>query len=131
MKKIIRSDAAPKAIGAYSQGVIHGDTIFLSGQIPLTLNGEVLSDAPIEEQTKLVLNNIGALLRSVGSSYSDVIKTTIFLTDMNDFSKVNEIYAEYFNADPPARSCVAVAALPRNVKIEIECIAVISCQNKN
>lgn len=127
MKKIIKTDVAPKAIGPYSQGVMCDDLLFLSGQIAITSNGEVFTDKTIEEQTKLVLDNIGALLRSGGYSYSDVVKTTIFLIDMNDFNKVNEIYATYFKDNPPARSTVAVAALPKNAKIEIECIAVKSC----
>lgn len=123
MKKVIKTDVAPKAIGPYSQGIICGGMIFLSGQIALTSNGEILTDKPIEEQTKLILDNIGALLRSIDCSYENIVKTTIFLTDMNDFNKVNEIYASYFEENPPARSCVEVANLPKNAKIEIECIA--------
>ena len=124
MKNIIKTDIAPKAIGPYSQGVISNGFIFLSGQIAITANGEVLTDRSIAEQTELVLENIGALLRVSGCSYENVVKTTIFLTDMNDFTTVNEIYGTYFKDDPPARSTIAVAALPRGVKIEIECIAV-------
>ena len=124
MKNIIKTDIAPKAIGPYSQGVISNGFIFLSGQIAITANGEVLTDRSVGEQTELILENIGALLRISGCSYENVVKTTIFLTDMNDFTTVNEIYAKYFKEDPPARSTVAVAALPRGAKIEIECIAV-------
>jgi len=124
MKNIIKTDIAPKAIGPYSQGVISNGFIFLSGQIAITANGEVLTDRSVAEQTELVLENIGALLRISCCSYEKVVKTTIFLTDMNDFTTVNEIYGTYFKDDPPARSTVAVAALPRGAKVEIECIAV-------
>jgi len=124
MKNIIKTDIAPKAIGPYSQGVISNGFIFLSGQIAITANGEVLTDRNVAAQTELILENIGALLRISGCSYENVVKTTIFLTDMNDFTTVNEIYGTYFKDDPPARSTIAVVALPRGAKIEIECIAV-------
>ena len=123
MKKVLQTNKAPQAIGPYSQGVIRHGFVFLSGQIALTPDGESHTDKDIREQTKLILDNIGHLLQAAGSSYGDVIKTTVFLTDMNDFSAVNEIYGAYFKLDPPARSCIAVSALPKGAAVEIECIA--------
>ena len=126
MKKIISTSDAPAAIGPYSQAIRSGNFIFCSGQIPLDpKSGEMVSD-DIRAQTRQVLDNISGLLKSEGLSLGDVLKTTIFLTDLGNFQIVNEIYGSYFNNQPPARSTVQVSALPKGAKIEIE---VIACAN--
>ncbi len=123
MKTIIKTEAAPAAVGAYSQGISTGDLYFFSGQIPLCADGSSKCEADIITQTEQVLFNIGELLKSVGLSYKNIVKTTIFLTDINNFAAVNEVYSKYFSENPPARSCVAVSALPKGAAVEIECIA--------
>ena len=121
--KIILTQAAPAPIGPYSQAVLSGDFLFCSGQIAIDpKNGEVLKGS-VAEQTELVMKNISALLTEAKLNFSDVVKTTIYLTNMNDFAQVNEVYAKYFKANPPARSTSAVAALPKAVNVEIEVIA--------
>lgn len=122
MKKVISTNKAPGAIGPYSQGVQVGDMFFFSGQIPLhPETGEMAKG--IEAQTKQALENVKALLESQGLCFENVIKTTVFLDSMDDFSKVNEIYATYFVAPFPARSAVEVAKLPRGALLEVEVIA--------
>lgn len=122
MKKVIATDNAPKAIGPYSQAVQVGNLVFFSGQIGLDpKTGEMVGET-VEQQAVQVLKNIEALLNSVGANFSHIVKSTIFLTTMNDFAKVNEIYAQRFPKDPPARSTVAVAGLPKGGKVEIEVI---------
>ena len=123
MQKVHTSNA-PEAIGPYSQAVKFGNMVFTSGQIALTPNGEFL-DADISVQTKQVCENLKEVLKAAGSDISNVIKTTIFLADMNDFGAVNEVYGKYFS-HKPARSTVAVKELPKGAKVEIETIAVIS-----
>ena len=118
----ISTDKAPTAIGPYSQAVEIDGLIFTSGQIALTPAGEFL-DMDIESQTKQVLQNLSEVLSEAGSSLQDVIKTTIFLANMDDFAKVNEIYASFFGSHKPARSTVAVKTLPKNALIEIDAIA--------
>jgi 2-iminobutanoate/2-iminopropanoate deaminase len=126
MKKIISTSDAPAAIGPYSQAIRSGNFIFCSGQIPLEpKSGQVVSD-DIGDQTRRVLDNIRGLLKSEGLSLADVVKTTIFLTDLGNFQTVNEIYGSFFNNQPPARSTVQVSALPKGAKVEIE---VIACAN--
>jgi 2-iminobutanoate/2-iminopropanoate deaminase len=123
-KSIISTKEAPAAIGPYSQATKLGDLVFCSGQIPLDpANGNVV-EGGITEQTHRVLQNLKALLAASGSSLDKVMKTTVFLKDMNDFAAMNAVYATYFTANPPARSTVQVARLPRDVAVEIECIAV-------
>lgn len=123
MKKIISTDKAPAAIGPYSQAVEVNGMIFTSGVIPIDpATGELVSGG-IEVQAEQAIGNLAALLKEAGSSTSQVVKTTVFIKDMNDFAKVNEIYAKYFTSDFPARSCVEVARLPKDVLIEIEAIA--------
>ena len=124
MKKIIATSEAPAAIGPYSQAVRAGSTIFCSGQIPLDPKTGQIVAGDISAQTKRVLENIAALLRAEGLSFQDVVKATIFLTDLGDFQIVNEIYGSCFTGQPPARSTVQVAALPKGASIEIEVIAV-------
>jgi 2-iminobutanoate/2-iminopropanoate deaminase len=122
-KEIISTDRAPKAIGPYSQGVKAGSFIFFSGQIPLDpVNGEMVGST-VAEQTEQVLLNITAMLDATGLTVSDVVKTTIFLTNLADFGVVNEIYGRYFAENPPARSTVEVKGLPRGALVEIEVIA--------
>src|SRR5216110_2515530 len=126
MKKIIATSEAPAAIGPYSQAIRSDNLIFCSGQIPLDpKSGEMVSD-DISAQTRRVLDNISGLLKSEGLSLGDVLKTTIFLTDLGNFQIVNEIYGSYFNNQPPARSTVQVSALPKGAKVEME---VIACAN--
>ncbi len=121
--KIILTEAAPAPIGPYSQAVQSGDFLFCSGQIAIDpKTGEVLKGS-VAEQAELVMKNIDALLKAAHLSFSDIVKTTIFLTSMNDFAQVNEVYAKYFKVNPPARSTIAVQALPKGVNVEIEVIA--------
>jgi len=121
-KKAVSSDKAPKAIGPYSQGIEAGDFIFLSGQIPLDpATGDMVSGG-IEAQTRRVLDNLKAIVESQGLDMDSVVKTTIFLADMGDFAKVNEVYGSYFGVVPPARSTIQVGALPKNARIEIEAV---------
>lgn len=123
MKKIIHTDFAPKAVGPYSQAVRMGDFLFCSGQISIDPKTQEVFTGDIQKQTEMVLNNIEAILKSSGLNFSHIIKTTIFLTSMSDFTSVNEIYAKRFESEPPARSTVAVAGLPKGVNVEIEVIA--------
>ena len=124
MKKIISTSEAPAAIGPYSQGVRVGSTIYYSGQIPLDpKTGQVVSGG-IDVQARRVMENIGGLLKAEGLGFENIVKTTIFLADIGDFQTVNEIYGGYFKQAPPARSTVQAGALPKNVGIEIEVIAV-------
>lgn len=122
--KIISTQNAPQAIGPYSQAIIANGMIYTSGQIGLLPNGDIAGNG-IASQTNQVLHNLKAVLEAGGSSMENVIKTTIFLADMDDFVAVNEIYAEHFGSHKPARSTVAAKTLPRNALVEIECIAVI------
>lgn len=122
-KQVLKSDRAPKAIGPYSQAIRAGGFIFVSGQVPADpVSGEVVSD-DVAVQTERVLNNIKNILSDSGATLADVVKTTIFLTDMNDFQTVNKVYSKFFPQDPPARSTVQVVRLPRDVRVEIESIA--------
>ncbi len=123
MKKIIHTDFAPKAVGPYSQAVRMGDFVFCSGQIAIDPKTQEVFTGDIKQQTAMVLNNIEAVLKSLDLGFSHIIKTTIFLTDMSDFSSVNEIYAKRFTSEPPARTTVAVLGLPKGVNVEIEVIA--------
>ena len=124
MKNVISTEKAPKAIGPYSQAIEAAGLLFASGQIPIVpATGEIVAGG-IEEQTMQVLSNVEAILAAKGLGFSDGVKTTVFLSDMNDFATVNGIYAKAFVENPPARSCVQVARLPKDVKIEIETIAV-------
>lgn len=121
MKKI-HTNEAPAAIGPYSQGIVSGNLFFSSGQIPLTKEG-VLVEGDVKEQTHQVFRNLEAVLKEAGSSLEQVIKATVFIKDMNEFADVNEVYGTYFSDHKPARSCVEVARLPKDVKVEIEVIA--------
>lgn len=125
VKEIISTDKAPGAIGPYSQAVKTNGMVFCSGQIPIdTATGEFVSD-DVAEQTEQVLKNLNAVLEAAGTSLNNVVKTTVFLADMNDFAAMNEVYAKYFSENKPARATVQAAGLPRGARVEIECIAVV------
>jgi 2-iminobutanoate/2-iminopropanoate deaminase len=126
MKTIISSDAAPKAIGPYSQAVRMGNLVFLSGQIPIDPATGQLVDGNVQQQTEQVLKNIAAVLAEAGLTFEHVVKTTVFMKNLSDFAPMNEVYAKYFSANPPARSTVEVSRLPRDVQVEIDSIAVAS-----
>lgn len=123
-KKVVESADAPKAIGLYSQAIIANGFIFTAGQVGSDPKTGTLVEGGIEEQTEQVFKNIEAVLKTSGSSLDDVVKTTVFLTDLNDFAKMNEVYAKRFKSPFPARSTVQVARLPRDAKVEIEVVAV-------
>jgi len=125
MRLIFSSEAAPKAIGPYSQAVVHGGIAYLSGQIPLDPGTNQIVDGDISAQTERVLQNLKAVLEACGASLESVLKTTVFLRDMADFPKMNEVYGRYFSSQPPARSTVQAARLPRDVSVEIDCIAAV------
>ncbi len=125
-KKVIQTDKAPKAIGPYSQAIRTDSLIYTAGQIGLVpATGELVANT-VEEQTRQALNNLQNVLEAAGSTFEHVVKTTVFLKDMNDFPKMNAIYAEFFGENPPARSTIAVAGLPKGGLVEIEAIALIS-----
>lgn len=122
-KQIIHSNEAPPAIGPYSQAVRAGDFVFCSGQIPVDpKTGQVVTGG-IVEQTDMVLNNLEAVLKAAGAGFEHVVKTTVFLVDLADFGTVNEVYAKRFRAQPPARACIQISKLPKDVRVEIEAIA--------
>ena len=121
-KQVIKTDNAPEAIGPYSQGIIVGDFVYTSGQIPINPATGVM-ETDIKLATKQSMENIKAILEEAGTSLENVVKTSIFLKDLNDFAAVNEVYGTYFTENPPARSCVQVAKLPKDAVIEIEAIA--------
>lgn len=125
-KNILSTKKAPSAVGPYSQGILaSGDLLFVSGQIPIDpTTGSIVAD-DIESQTRQSLKNLGAILSEAGADYDNVVKTTVFLSDMANFAVMNEIYMEFFSHNCPARSAVQVARLPKNVKVEIEAIAVV------
>ena len=127
MKTVISTEAAPAAIGPYSQAIATdaGRMIFCSGQIPLDPSSGELVSGTISEEADRVLVNLGALLTAAGASYADVVKTTVYLTDLGDYAAVNEVYGRYFGEAKPARAAVAVSGLPKGVRVEIEAIAVI------
>jgi 2-iminobutanoate/2-iminopropanoate deaminase len=126
MKKIISTDRAPKAIGPYSQAVVVNGLAFLSGQIPIDPETNQLIDGDVVAQTVRVLENLKIVLEACGSSLAQVVKTTVFVKDLGEFATINETYARYFPENPPARATVEAARLPRDVRVEIECVAVVS-----
>jgi len=123
VKDIVHTDAAPEAVGAYSQATTNGELIFTAGQIPLTADDELRADASVTEQTELALSNLEAVLAEAGAEPTDVLKTTVFLADIDDFDEMNAAYAAFFDAEPPARSAVQAGALPKGVAVEIEAVA--------
>jgi len=122
MKEVIATNDAPLAVGPYSQGIRTGGFAFTSGQLPATLSGEVISD-DITKATRQSLNNVKAVLSAAGAAMTDVVKVTVFLTDMADFAQMNEVYKGFFSEPFPARSCIQVAALPKGARVEIEATA--------
>lgn len=125
MKTLISTGQAPKAIGPYSQAIVANGMAYLSGQIPLDPATNQMIEGGIEAQTERVLENLKAVLEACGASLAAVVKTTVFLKDMGEFPKMNEVYARYFAENPPARSTVQAAKLPRDVSVEIDCIAIV------
>jgi 2-iminobutanoate/2-iminopropanoate deaminase len=123
MKRAISSPDAPKAIGPYSQAVRAGQLLFLSGQVPIDPATGLMVDGDIAAQTRRVFENLGAVLKAGGRSFADVVRTTVFLADMNDFAAMNEVYGQYFKEPYPARATVQVARLPKDSKVEIDLIA--------
>jgi len=125
MKEVITTENAPGAIGPYSQAVKAGNMVFCSGQIPIDpQTGDFVSDN-VAEQTRQVLTNLNAVLEAAGTNLNNVVKTTVFLADMNDFTEMNNIYAEFFSENKPARATVQAARLPKDARVEIECIAIV------
>ena len=122
MKRIVSTKEAPAAVGPYSQAVAGNGFIFLSGQIPLDASGKLV-EGDVAAQTEQALKNLSAVLRAAGSGLERVVKTTVYLKDMNDFARMNEVYARFFPAEPPARATVEVARLPRDARVEMDLIA--------
>ena len=122
-KETVSTDAAPAAVGAYSQATTTDDIVCTAGQIPLTPEGELLDSAAIDVQTEQALENVEAVLEAAGASMADVLKVTVYLDDIDDFDAMNDTYETFFDADPPARSAVGVDALPKGVGVEIEAVA--------
>ncbi len=123
-KKVIQTDKAPKAIGPYSQAIQANGFVYTAGQVAIDPVTNEFLEGTVEEQTRQALTNLRNVLEAAGTNLEHVVKTTVFLRDMNDFPKMNSVYAEFFNENPPARSTVAVAGLPKNALVEIEAIAV-------
>lgn len=123
MKKTILSKEAPNPVGPYSQAVLVGETLYCSGQISIDPQTNEVFTGDIRRQTEMVMKNVAAVLKAADMNFSHVVKTTIYLTNMNDFAAVNEVYAKSFTNEPPARSTVAVAALPKGVNVEVEVLA--------
>ena len=126
MKRAIATGSAPRAIGPYSQAVVWGNLLFASGQIPLDPRTGAFVEGGVGEQTEQVLRNLTEVVRAAGAGPENVVKTTVFLADMNDFAAMNEVYGRFFAADPPARSTVQAARLPRDARVEIDLIAVLN-----
>jgi 2-iminobutanoate/2-iminopropanoate deaminase len=126
MRQAVSTVSAPKAIGPYSQAVKAGSMLFVSGQIPLDPATGALIEGSIAEQTHRVFRNLGEILKAAGASFDHVVRTTVYLADMGDFAAMNEVYATYFSSPAPARSTVQAAALPKNARVEIDVIAVLS-----
>ena len=125
MKETISTENAPGAIGPYSQAVKAGNMVFCSGQIPIDPNTGEFVSGDVAEQTRQVLKNLNAVLEAAGTNLNNIVKTTVFLADMNDFTAMNEVYAEFFSENKPARATVQAARLPRDARVEIDCIAVV------
>ena len=121
----IKTEKAPAAIGPYSQGILSGSLLFTSGQIPLDPAAGSLVSGGIQSETKQVLENLKAVLEAGGSGLKDVVKTTVYMTDLSEFAQMNEVYGIYFSGEPPARSTVGVVSLPRGARVEIEAVAVV------
>jgi len=125
-RKTVRTDKSPSPVGPYSQAIVSGGLVFCSGQIAIDPETGLLIDQDIESETTRVMENLKAVLESAGSALEKVVKTTVFLRDLKDFTRMNEVYGSFFEKDPPARSTIQVSALPRGARLEIECIAALS-----
>ncbi len=123
--EVIHTDNAPAAIGPYSQAVKAGNLLFVSGQVPFVPETMEIVEGDVKAQTRQSLSNVEAILKEAGADFSNVVKSTVFISDMNEFAQINEVYSEFFGENKPARACVEVARLPRDVKVEIEVIAVL------
>ena len=123
--QVIHTDNAPAAIGPYSQAIKAGNLLFVSGQVPFVPETMEIVEGDVKAQATQSLKNVQAILKEAGADFSDVVKSTVFIKDMNEFAQINEVYAEFFGENKPARSCVEVARLPKDVKVEIEVIAVL------
>lgn len=123
-RSTVTTPLAPAAIGPYSQGILTDGTLYVSGQIAIDPETGSMIDGSIEEETERVLDNLGAILNAASMTFEDVVRCEVFMTDVNDYAEINEVYAHYFNEKPPARQAVEVASLPRNARVEISCIAV-------
>ncbi|MBP6871987.1 MAG: Rid family detoxifying hydrolase [Bacteroidales bacterium] len=123
-KKIIQAPDAPKAIGPYSQAVVAGNTLYVSGNIALNPENGQMDTLNLETETRRVMSNLGAVLKEAGMSYENIVKATIYMTDIRNYKEINRIYGEYFKEDPPAREAIQVVALPAGAHVEISCIAV-------
>jgi 2-iminobutanoate/2-iminopropanoate deaminase len=123
--EIIHTDNAPAAIGPYSQAVKAGNLLFVSGQVPFVPETMEIVEGDVKAQARQSLSNVQAILKEAGADFSNVVKSTVFISDMNEFAQINEVYSEFFGENKPARACVEVARLPRDVKVEIEVIAVL------
>lgn len=124
MKKIIKTTKAPAPIGPYNQAILINDTLYVSGQIPLDPDKGELVKGNVDDQTLQVMKNLEAILKAADMSFADVVKCSIFITNMKDFPRINEVYGGFFSSDPPARETIQVCALPMNVDVEISCIAI-------
>ena len=122
-KKIVTTTKAPSAVGPYSQAVVSGGLVFCSGQVPLDPGSGELLKGSVAEETRRAMDNLKAVLEEAGASFDAVVKTTAYLTDINDFAEFNDAYGSYFTQDPPARATVGVAALPKGARVEVECVA--------
>ena len=123
-RSTVTTPLAPAAIGPYSQGILVDDTLYVSGQIAIDPESGSMIEGAVEEETERVLDNLGAILQAASMSFEDVVRCEVFLADMDDYAQVNEVYARYFNEQPPARQALEVATLPRDAQVEISCIAV-------
>ena len=122
-RQVIHTDSAPKAIGPYSQAIVTGNLVFTSGQIPLDPKTQQMVEGDVRAQTERVMENLAAVLQAAGVGFADVVKATIFVADLGDFATVNEVYGKRFPSNPPARSTVQVAALPKGARVEIDLVA--------
>jgi 2-iminobutanoate/2-iminopropanoate deaminase len=125
-REVVATERAPGAIGPYSQAIRAGDFVFCSGQIPLDPKTQALIEGDVAAQTRQVMDNLQAVLEAAGASFAEVVKTTIYLKDMSDFAAVNQVYGERFEKNPPARATVEVARLPKDARVEIDAIAIVS-----
>ena len=125
MKKIIFTEKAPKPIGPYNQAVLVNDTLYMSGQIAIEAQSEKLIIDSIENETEMVMKNIGYILQEAGMKYENIVKCSIFISSMENFQKINEVYSKYFSSNFPARETVEVSCLPKNVNVEISCLAIL------